>query len=124
VAVTLQVRPSICVLAPQSIDVGRPRANRLFWQLDKLPSKRDKCKKKSRRYLHLSRVYKRVSERKQRKQRDCLHKATHLIAGKLAERAVVIGDLSQRQMVIKKEENETPKERRKRHIRNRLVYNV
>src|SRR5690242_14052153 len=92
-------------------------------QLDKLRSKRDKCKKKSRRYIHLSRVYKRVSEKKRRKQRDCLHKASHLIAHRLAERAVVIGDLSQRQMVIKKQEEETLKEKRKRQIRNRLVYN-
>jgi putative transposase len=36
---------------------------------------------------------------------------------------VVIGDLSQRQMVIKKQEDETLKERRKRQIRNRMVYN-
>jgi putative transposase len=92
-------------------------------QLDKIRSKRDKCKKKSRRYLQLSNVYKRVAEKKRRKQQDCLHKASHLIAGTLAERAVVIGDLSQRQMVIKKQENETPKERRKRQIRNRMVYN-
>ncbi len=92
-------------------------------QLDKTRSKRDKCRKKSRRYIHLSKVYKRVSERKRRKQQDCLHKASHLIAHRLAERAVVIGDLSQRQMVMKKQENETPKERRKRQIRNRLVYN-
>ncbi|HEY6541796.1 MAG TPA: transposase [Ktedonobacteraceae bacterium] len=92
-------------------------------QLDKIRSKRGKCKKKSRRYIHLTQVYKRVSERKQRKQRDCLHKASHLIAHRLAERAVVIGDLSQRQMVMKKKEDETPKERRKRQIRNRLVYN-
>ncbi len=92
-------------------------------QLDKIRSKRDKCKKKSRRYLRLSRVYKRVSERKRNKQRDCLHKASHLIAGTLAERAVVIGNLSQRQMVMKKQENETPKERKKRQIRNRMVYN-
>jgi putative transposase len=92
-------------------------------QLDKIRSKRDKCKKKSRRYLHLSRVYKRVAEKKRRKQQDCLHKASHLIAGTLAERAVVIGDLSQRQMVIKKQEDETPKEKRKRQIRNRMVYN-
>lgn len=92
-------------------------------QLDKIRSKRDKCKKKSRRYLHLSRVYKRVAERKRNKQKDCLHKASHLISGTLAERAVVIGDLSQRQMVIKKHENETPKVRKKRQIRNRMVYN-
>jgi putative transposase len=92
-------------------------------QLDKIRSKRDKCKKKSRRYLHLSRVYQRVAEKKRRKQRDCLHKASHLIAYRLAERAVVIGDLSQRQMVIKRHEHETPKERRKREIRNRMVYN-
>ena len=92
-------------------------------QLDKIRSKRDKCKKKSRRYLHLSRVYKRVSEKKQRKQRDCLHKASHLIAHRLAERAVVIGYLSQRQMVMKKREGETSKEKRKRQIRNRMVYN-
>ena len=92
-------------------------------QLDKIRSKRDKCKKKSRRYIHLSKVYKRVSEKKRRKQQDCLHKASHVIAHRLAERAVVIGDLSQRQMVLKKQENETPKERRKRQLRNRMVYN-
>jgi IS605 OrfB family transposase len=92
-------------------------------QLDKIRSKRDRCKKKSRRYIHLSRVYKRVAERKRNKQRDCLHKASHLIAHRLAERAVVIGDLSQRQMVIKKREDETRRERNKRRIRNRMVYN-
>jgi len=92
-------------------------------QLDKIRSKRDRCKKKSRRYIHLSKVYKRVAEQKHRKQRDCLHKASHLIAHRLAERAVVIGDLSQKQMVIPKKEDETPKEKRKRQIRNRMVYN-
>src|SRR6266849_4874941 len=93
-------------------------------QLDKIRSKRDRCKKKSRRYIHLSKVYKRVAEKKRRKQQDCLHKASHLIAGTLAERAVVIGDLSQRQMVMKKNhEEETPKEHTKRRIRNRMVYN-
>jgi putative transposase len=92
-------------------------------QLDKIRSKRDKCKKKSRRYIHLSKVYKRVAEKKRCKQRDCLHKASHLIAHRLAERAVVIGDLSQRQMVIKRKEGEARKERRKRQIRNRMVYN-
>jgi len=92
-------------------------------QLDKIRSKRDRCKKKSRRYIHLSQVYKRVAERKRNKQRDCLHKASHLIAHRLAERAVVIGDLSQQQMVIPKKADETPKERNKRRIRNRLVYN-
>ncbi len=37
-------------------------------QLDKIRSKRDRCKKQSRRYLYLSRVYKRVAERKRNKQ--------------------------------------------------------
>ena len=46
-------------------------------QLDKIRSKRDRCKKKSRRYIHLSKVYKRVAEKKRRKQQDCLHKASH-----------------------------------------------
>ncbi len=92
-------------------------------QLDKIRSKRDRCKKKSRRYIYLSKVHKRVSERKRNKQRDCLHKASHLIAHQLAERAVVIGDLSQRQMVIPRKEHETRKERNKRRIRNRMVYN-
>jgi len=92
-------------------------------QLDKLRSKRDRCKKKSRRYIKLSKKYKQVAEKKRRKQKDCHHKASHLIAYRLAESAIVIGDLSPRQMVIKKQEQETPKERRKRQIRNRLVYN-
>ena len=92
-------------------------------QLDKVRSKRDKCKKHSRRYRYLSKVHQRVSQRKRNKQRDCLHKASHLIAHKLAESAVVIGDLSQRQMVMHKQDEETPKEKRKRQIRNRMVYN-
>jgi putative transposase len=70
-------------------------------QLDKLRSKRDRCHKKSRRYIHLSQVYRRVSERKRNKRHDSLHKASHLIAHRLVERTVVIGDLSQRQMVTK-----------------------
>ncbi len=63
-------------------------------------SKRDRCQKKSRRYKHLSKVYKRVSEKKRNKQRDSLHKASYLISRRLVERTVVVGDLSQRQMVV------------------------
>jgi putative transposase len=70
-------------------------------QLDKIRSKRDRCQKKSRRYIHLSHVYKRVSERKRNKRQDSLHKASALMAYKLVERTVVVGDLSQRQMVTK-----------------------
>ena len=85
-------------------------------QLDKIRSKRDKCKKKSRRYIHLSHVYKQVSEKKRNKQQDCLHKASHLIAHTLVERTVVIGDLSQRQMVMNKHAE------RNKHL-NRAVFN-
>jgi len=85
-------------------------------QLDKIRSRRDRCKKKSRRYIHLSRVYKRVSEKKRNKQQDCLHKASHLIAHKLVERTVVVGDLSQRQMVMKEHAE------RNKH-KNRVVFN-
>ncbi len=85
-------------------------------QLDKIRSKRAKCQKKSRRYIRLSKVYKRVSEKKRKKQRDSLHKASHLIAHQLVERTVVIGDLSQRQMVMK-EHGE-----RNKYL-NRAVYN-
>jgi putative transposase len=85
-------------------------------QLDKIRSKRDRCKKKSRRYLHLSRVYQRVSEKKRNKQRDSLHKASHLIGHTLVERTVVVGDLSQRQMVMNQ------RAERNKHL-NRAVYN-
>jgi putative transposase len=85
-------------------------------QLDKIRSKRDKCKKKSRRYIHLSKVYKRVSEKKRNKQRDSLHKASHLISHKLVESTVVVGDLSQRQMVTKAHQE------RNKHL-NRAVFN-
>ena len=85
-------------------------------QLDKIRSKRDRCKKKSRRYLHLSKVYQRVSERKRNKQRDSLHKASHLISHTLVERTVVVGDLSQRQMVTKHHQE------RNKHL-NRAVFN-
>jgi putative transposase len=85
-------------------------------QLDKIRSKRDRCKKKSRRYKNLSRVYKRVSEKKRNKQRDSLHKALHLISHKLVERTVVVGDLSQRQMVMREHHE-------KNKARNRAVYN-
>jgi len=85
-------------------------------QLDKIRSKRDKCKKKSRRYLHLSKVYKRVSEKKRHKKHDSLHKASHLIAHSLVERTVIVGDLSQRQMVTKQHQE------RNTYL-NRAVYN-
>jgi putative transposase len=85
-------------------------------QLDKLRSKRDKCKKKSRRYIHLSKVYKRVAQKKRNKQRDSLHKASHLIAHTLVERTVVIGDLSQRQMVMREHQE-------KNRYKHRAVFN-
>ena len=85
-------------------------------QLDKIRSKRDKCKKKSKRYIRLSKVYKRVAEKKRNKRQDSHHKASHLIAHKLVERTVVIGDLSQRQMVTNEHQE------RNKH-KNRAVYN-
>jgi putative transposase len=85
-------------------------------QLDKIRSKRDRCKKGSRRYKHLSQVYKRVSQQKRNKQHDSLHKASHLIAHKLVERTVVVGDVSQRQMVMKEHRE------RNKHL-NRAVFN-
>jgi putative transposase len=85
-------------------------------QLDKVRSKRDRCKKKSKRYIHLSKVYKRVSEKKRNKQKDSLHKASHLISHKLVASTVVVGDLSQRQMVTKQHQE------RNKHL-NRAVYN-
>jgi putative transposase len=85
-------------------------------QLDKIRSKRDRCQKKSRRYLYLSQVYQRISECKRAKQRDCLHKASHLIANRLVESTVVIGDLSQRQMVSKAHQE-------KRRALHRAVFN-
>src|SRR6266496_2379274 len=85
-------------------------------QLDKIRSKRDRCKKGSSRYRRLSKVYKQVSEKKRNKQKDSLHKASHLIAHKVVERTVVVGDLSQRQMVTKAHQE------RNKHL-NRAVFN-
>ena len=85
-------------------------------QLDKLRSKRDRCKKGSKRYRRLSQTYQRVSQKKRNKQKDCLHKASHLIVSKVVERTLVIGDLSQRQMVMKQREE-------RNRYRNRAVFN-
>lgn len=85
-------------------------------QLDSMRSKRDRCQKRSRRYIHLRQVDQRVSERKRNKQRDGLHKASHLIASRLVESTVVIGDLSQRQMVMKAHQE-------KRRALHRAVFN-
>ena len=92
---------------------GRRWYNR---QLDTIRSKRDHCKKKSRRYVHLSQTYQRVAEQKRNKHHDCLHKASHLIAHKLVESTVVVGDLSQRQMVTKAHE-------KKNRFKHRAVFN-
>src|SRR5262249_41107321 len=82
--------------------IGGCRGHQWFTrQIDTIRSKRERCQKQSRRYLHVSRVSQRVSERKRNKHRDCLHKAAHLIAHRLVESTVVIGDLSQRQMLTK-----------------------
>ena len=61
-------------------------------------------------------MYQRVSEQKRNKQHDSLHKASHLIAHKVVERTIVIGDLSQRQMVMKE------RKERNTHL-NRAVFN-
>ncbi|HEV8191096.1 MAG TPA: transposase [Ktedonobacterales bacterium] len=100
--------------------IGGFKGGRWYYrQLDKIRSKRDRCQKKSRRYIRLSRAYQRVSERKRNKQRDCLHKASHLIAHRLVESTVVIGDPSQRQMVTKADKAH----QEKNHFRNRAVFN-
>ncbi len=87
-----------------------------FIDCNNIRSKRDKCKKGSRRYRHLSQVYQRVSQQKRNKQHDSLHKASHLIAHKLDERTVVVGDLSQRQMVMNEH-------RERNKYLNRAVFN-
>lgn len=69
-------------------------------QLDRIRSLRSHCHTGSRRYRYLTRVYHRVSEKKRRKQRDSLHKASAFLA-RQAERAIVLGDLSQQQIVQK-----------------------
>ena len=61
-------------------------------------------------------MYKRVSEKKQNKRKDSLHKASHLIAHTLVERTVIVGDLSQRRMVMNQHVD------RNKHL-NRAVYN-
>ena len=82
-------------------------------QLDKIRSLRSKCKKGSRQYKFLSETYQKVSHKRRNKLKDCLHKASSLITYKLAESAVVIGDLSQRDMVSKSDNKKL----------NRAVYN-
>ncbi|KST62235.1 RNA-guided endonuclease InsQ/TnpB family protein [Mastigocoleus testarum] len=82
-------------------------------QLDKIRSLRSRCKKGSRRYKFLSETYQKVSAKRRNKLKDCLHKASHLIACKLAESAVIVGDLSQREMVSKSDNKKL----------NRAVYN-
>src|SRR5260370_1336987 len=46
--------------------------------LDTMRAKRGRCRTHSRRSIHWSPVYQRVSERQRAKQRDCLHKASQL----------------------------------------------
>ncbi len=69
-------------------------------QRDKIRSLRSQCQKGSRRYRYRTMVYHRISEEKRRKQRDSLHKASAFLT-RQAERAIVLGDLSQPQMVQK-----------------------
>ena len=69
-------------------------------QLDHLRSLRARCHQGSRRHRYLTGVYHRVSEKKRRKQRDSLHKASAFLT-RQAESAIVVGDLSQQQMVRK-----------------------
>ena len=78
-------------------------------QLDRTRSTRDRCQKKQR-----------VSERKRHKQRDCLRQAARLIAHRLIETTVVMGDLAQRQMGMKAHQEKDTQQRRRLH---RAVFN-
>jgi len=63
----------------QRIKIGGFKSNTWYnKQLDRIRSKRDRCKKGSRRYKHLSQVYRRVSQQKRNKQRDSLHIETKI----------------------------------------------
>jgi putative transposase len=68
--------------------------------LDRIRWLRSRCQKGSRRYRYLTQVYHRVSEQKRRQHRDALHKASAFLT-RQAERAIVLGDLSQQPMVQK-----------------------
>jgi hypothetical protein len=51
--------------APKEHTLGARRAiSGMYEQLDKIRSRRDRYQKESRRSMHLSRVYRRVSEQK------------------------------------------------------------
>jgi putative transposase len=78
-------------------------------QLDPIRSLRSRCRKGSRRYRYLTAVYHRVSEKKRCKQRDFLHKASAFLT-RQAERAIVLSDLSQQQMVQKSRQTQRPKD--------------
>jgi len=63
-------------------------------KLDKIRSKRDLKKKNSTRYKRLTETYRRVSQKKQNKVQDFLHKLSHKLANKFVENTIVCGDLN------------------------------
>lgn len=62
--------------------------------LDELRSKRDKCKKNSRRYKKWSLIFNRQTNNYLNRANDYLHKASYWITNKLPEKRVIVGDLN------------------------------
>jgi putative transposase len=62
--------------------------------LDVLRSRRDKCKKKSGRYVKWSKILNRQTNNYLNRVNDYLHKASYWVTNKLPEKKIIVGDLN------------------------------
>lgn len=67
--------------------------------VDKLKSKRSKCKKGSRKYRSYTKAIRRICQKITNKRRNHFHQVTKWIVTKEAENAIVVGDLKVKEMV-------------------------
>jgi putative transposase len=72
----------------------------LYWnpRLDKLQSKRDRCKKKSRKWLYLNKTFKKLKRKSSRQTKDFQHKLSRKIVENTKANTIIVGDLNVKAM--------------------------
>ena len=81
------------------VDVVNPRPDK-YWKkpLSDIQSRRDHCRKGSRKWVHLNTVKRRIERKKSNQIRDFQHKCSTKIVNNTRSNTIVIGDLGVKEM--------------------------
>jgi len=84
-------------------EVKTPRSDK-YWQpkIDSIKSKRDHCKKKSKKWVRLHNTYRKMEKKKSNQLRDFQHKLSKKMVNNTKANTIIVGDLKVKKMAQSK----------------------